>query len=147
MQITGFKNYDEARQYANALYQEKAILSLLAKARTFVVSENNLPLLGTRLSYDDYSKFYAKHFAPIKLSRQPLLYEPAERVVAPQQAESPSSEEVPTNNEDKQQGVPNQIEIEEDAGKQEDTGIYFDDEPTTDKSPADSDEYYDLEGF
>ena len=147
MQITGFKNYDEARQYANALYQEKAILSLLAKARTFVVSENNLPLLGTRLSYDDYSKFYAKHFAPIKLSRQPLLYEPAERVVAPQQAESPSSEEVPTNNEDKLQGVPNQIEIEEDAGKQEDTGIYFDDEPTTDKSPADSDEYYDLEGF
>ena len=161
MQITGFKSYDEARQYANALYQEKHILRLLTKARTFVVSEANLPLLGIRLSYDDYSKFYNKYFAPIKLSRQPLLYEPAERVVAPQQ-ESPSSEDGQTDTEGKQQKAPNgtentqqeddnQIEIEEDAGKQEDTGIYFDDEPTTEKSPAnspaDSDEYYDLEGF
>ena len=156
MKIAGFKSYDEARQYANALYQEKSILRLLTKARTFVVSEANLPLLGTRLSYDDYSKFYAKHFAPIKLSRQPLLYEPAEPL-APQPEPSSTQEDAnSTENkqqeggngtENKRQEAPNQIEIEEDAGKQEDTGIYFDDESTNGNLPAESDEYYELEGF
>ncbi len=140
MQIDGFRNYDEARQYANALYQEKAIQRLLVKARTFVVSEANLPLLGTRLSYDDYAKFYAQHFAPLKLSREPLLYEPAEPL-------APATEETPKGKEDQQQETPEQIEIEEDAGKPEDTGIYFDDDTTPEKSPAANDEYYELEGF
>lgn len=147
MQIGGFKNYDEARQYANAVYQEKSIQRLLAKAHTFVVNETNLPLLGTHLSYDDYARFYTKHFAPLKLSNQPLLYEPADPVVPQQEEPSTSTKETPNDVENQQQEAPNQIEIEEDAGKPEDTGIYFDDEPTNGKSSAETDEYYELEGF
>ena len=76
MVISGFNNYDEARQYANAVYQQTSITRLLAKARAYVISEPNQKLIGYRLSYDDYDKFYTKHFAPLKISNQPLLIEP-----------------------------------------------------------------------
>lgn len=74
--IKGFQNYDEARQYANAVYQQPTITRLLTKARGIVISESNLQLLGTNLSYDDYDKFYSKHFAPLKIQLDHLLYEP-----------------------------------------------------------------------
>ena len=77
MVISGFNNYDEARQYANAVYQQASITRLLAKARAYVISEANQKLLGYRLSYDDYDKFYTKHFAPLAISKHPLLIEPA----------------------------------------------------------------------
>ena len=77
MVISGFNNYDEARQYANAVYQQAAITRLLAKARAYVISEPNMKLLGYSLSYDDYDKFYTKHFASLKISNKPLLIEPA----------------------------------------------------------------------
>ena len=49
---------------------------LLGNNRTYVISEPNLPLLGRQYSYTDYEKFYAKHFAPLKTSTEPLLTEP-----------------------------------------------------------------------
>ena len=78
MQISGFQSYDEARQYANAIYQQPAITRLLAKVRGIIISETNLQLLGTSLSYNDYSKFYTKNFAPLKIKKEILLYEPEE---------------------------------------------------------------------
>ena len=33
-------------------------------------------MLGQQFSYDDYDKFYARHFAPLKISDKPLLNEP-----------------------------------------------------------------------
>ena len=91
MQVKGFRNYDEARQYANDIYQHQAITQLLTKgARGIVISEPNLLLLGTSLSYDDYTLFYTQHLAPLKISKDPLLEEPEEII---QQEKTDDSEE------------------------------------------------------
>ena len=91
MQISGFNSYDEARQYANAVYQQPAIKRLLGNIRAYVISEPNLKLLGTSHTYEEYEKFYSKHFAPLPISKLPLLLEPAE--TAPAAEEEPSTEE------------------------------------------------------
>lgn len=91
MQISGFNSYDEARQYANAVYQQSAIKRLLGNVRAYVISEPNLKLLGTSHTYEEYEKFYSKHFAPLPVSKLPLLLEPAE--TAPAAEEEPSTEE------------------------------------------------------
>lgn len=90
MQISGFNSYDEARQYANAVYQQPAIKRLLGNVRAYVISEPNLKLLGTSHTYEEYEKFYSKHFAPLPVSKLPLLLEPAE--TAPAAEEEPSEE-------------------------------------------------------
>ena len=91
MQVKGFRNYDEARQYANDIYQHQAITQLLSKgARGIVISEPNLLLLGTSLSYDDYTLFYTQHLAPLKISKNPLLEEPEEII---QQEKTDDTEE------------------------------------------------------
>lgn len=91
MQISGFNSYDEAHQYANAVYQQPAIKRLLGNVRAYVISEPNLKLLGTSHTYEEYEKFYSKHFAPLPVSKLPLLLEPAE--TAPAAEEEPSTEE------------------------------------------------------
>ena len=91
MQISGFNSYDEARQYANAVYQQPAIKRLLGNVRAYVISEPNLKLLGTSHTYEEYEKFYSKHFAPLPVSKLPLLLEPAE--TAPAAEKEPSTEE------------------------------------------------------
>lgn len=131
LQVSGFQNYDEARQYANELHQQAGILRLISQARSYVISEPNLELLGRNLSYDDYDKFYTRHFAPLKISKMRLLMEPAEIVV--------DKEEQKKNPED------NGIDIEPQPAEDTDTGIYLDDSNAQD-SEAD-DEYIELDGF
>ena len=127
LQVSGFQNYDEARQYANELHQQAGILRLISKARSYVISEPNLELLGRNLSYDDYDKFYTRHFAPLKISKMRLLMEPTEIVV------------------DKDSPKDNGIDIESQPAEDTDTGIYFDDSNAP-ESEAD-DEYIELDGF
>lgn len=76
MTVSGFRNYDEALQYARQLHAQTSVARLIGNNRTYVISEPNLPLLGHQYSYTDYEKFYAKHFAPLKTSTEPLLTEP-----------------------------------------------------------------------
>lgn len=92
MRISGFNNYDEARQYANQVLQQTSVQKLTGKARAFIVSETNLPLLGAQFSYDDYSKFYNTHFAPLKISTAKLLIDPAEVVTQPAKEKVPMTE-------------------------------------------------------
>lgn len=127
LQVSGFQNYDEARQYANELHQQAGILRLISKARSYVISEPNLELLGRNLSYDDYDKFYTRHFAPLNISKMRLLMEPTEIVV------------------DKDSPKDNGIDIEGQPTEDTDTGIYFDDSNAP-ESEAD-DEYIELDGF
>ncbi|MDD7317366.1 MAG: hypothetical protein SOZ80_01610 [Prevotella sp.] len=96
MQIRGFRSYDEALQYARMLYRQANITTLTKKARGIIISETNLPLLGTQFSHKDYDKFYDKHFAPLKPSTLQLLTEPAEI-----EYEKPAAkEELPDGGED-----------------------------------------------
>ena len=76
MVVRGFRNYDEALQYARGLSEQAGLQQLLSGCKAIVISDKNLPLLGTNFSYADYQDFYDKNFAPLKISSQPLLIEP-----------------------------------------------------------------------
>ncbi len=91
MEISGFRNFDEALQYARQLYR-KHILQRYAGIRTLVISEANLELIGQPYSYGDYDRFYSKHFAPLKTSTFRLLAEPEEIVT--RTGEEPTVEDI-----------------------------------------------------
>ena len=44
--------------------------------RSLIIGDSNLPLLGTRYSYDDYLQFYEDTFIPMKISEEQLLIIP-----------------------------------------------------------------------
>ena len=87
MTVSGFRNYDEALQYARQLHQQSGVARLIGSNRSFIISEQNLTLLGRQYSYADYERFYEKHFAPLKTSAEPLLTEPEDVAPAPHQRE------------------------------------------------------------
>lgn len=91
MEVSGFRNYDEALQYARQLYAQH-IIQRYPGCRSLVISNTNLELIGHPYSYDDYAAYYAKHFAPLKVSTFRLLTEPDEIVTRP--ASDPSAEEI-----------------------------------------------------
>lgn len=92
MVISGFKSYDEALQYARQLYSNNNILRLTRKARAIIISDSNKELLGTQYSYNDYDKFYEKHFIPLRISTMRLLSEP-ETIEYEKEPESEKQEE------------------------------------------------------
>jgi hypothetical protein len=69
-------SYDEALQYARQLYSDPQMARLLRPCRRIVISEENLPLLGTRVSYNDYELFYQQHLQPLEVSDEQLLLRP-----------------------------------------------------------------------
>ena len=73
MLISGFLSYDEALQYARQLYADEHMAEWLRPCRTLVISEQNLALIGTRFSYDEYQQFYEEIFLPLKISDEQLL--------------------------------------------------------------------------
>ncbi len=76
MMVSGFLNYDEARQYARQLYGDQAMADMLRPCRSVIVSEKNLPLLGSTYSYRDYEIFFEEKLEPIDISTEDLLDEP-----------------------------------------------------------------------
>ena len=96
MRISGFLNYDEALQYARQLYTDKAMTEKLENCHSLIISENNLALIGTRFSYDDYEQFYEDTFLPMKISEQKLLIEPGD-------IDLPDVEEIGTEEEQQQE--------------------------------------------
>ena len=126
--ISGFRNYDEALQYARQLHTQAAVTRLVGKNRSLIVSENNLPLLGRQFSYADYDKFYAKHFAPLKTSDEPLLNEP-DAVTTP---EAPSSNEENDSKQNKADGF-NEFDIQDNTGGGSSTTTVLEEEPAVKK--------------
>lgn len=104
MMISGFHHFEEAWQYARALQQETAIRALTSKAHAIIISEPNLPLLGTSLSYKDYEDFYSKHYQSIKPDKKQAaesLKEPEEIVIEEKQSRQEEKEdETKEGNED-----------------------------------------------
>lgn len=88
MIVKGFRNYDEALQYARQFHSQVSLARLMGDSRTIIISEQNLPLLGEQFSYDDYAAFYAKHFAPLKVSTVELLDEPGEITIEKRREEA-----------------------------------------------------------
>ena len=91
--VSGFLNYDEAAQYARRISSDKDMTTRLQGCRRLVVSEANMPLLGTRYSYDDYDRFFIRTLAPVKVSTESLLNLPETIVVAESPDDIDSSDE------------------------------------------------------
>ena len=62
--------------HAQQLFADKALSAQLRRARTVLISDRNLQLLGTSYSFDDYARFYEEKFAPLHI--KPELYLDAE---------------------------------------------------------------------
>ena len=88
MLVKGFRNYDEALQYARQLQKQKQLMKLVGKSRQIVISDVNLPMLGKQFSYADYAKFYEKNFAPLKIASKDLLEIPEMTVTEPDESET-----------------------------------------------------------
>ena len=130
MLVKGFRNYDEALQYARQLQKQKQLMKLVGKSRQIVISDVNLPLLGKQFSYADYAEFYEKNFAPLKIATEDLLDIPEEPVVEPDEQSTTKQrddfEEEPTNN-------------------QNTTNTFFDEEPQPAEKPSTEDGVVNIE--
>ncbi len=82
MIVSGFQSYDEALQYARMLYDNESLRNHIAGTKRLIVSEKNLPSLGTKYSYDEYQLFYERELAPMEVSKENLLINP-ESIDAP----------------------------------------------------------------
>lgn len=78
MMVKGFLSYDEVHAYVQKLAVDPTMKQLLKDTRTLLISEENLKLLGTRFSVEDYQEFYDKTFAPLQIKEDLMLDEPTE---------------------------------------------------------------------
>ena len=133
MIISGFKSYDEARQYTRQLYASvndtgtenpSPLAEQLSRTRVIIISATNFELLGQQFSYDDYDLFYDAHYVPLKISTVRLLTEPAEIDFEPE----PETAEEPADT----------------GGEQQDDGMFID-EGLYNGGVLDDDMLYELE--
>ncbi len=68
--VQGFRSYDEVHTYAQKLYSDKHMATVLEGIRTLLILKENLNLLGAKYSFDDYAKFYEEHFAPMQIPEE-----------------------------------------------------------------------------
>lgn len=79
MQLSGFRSFDEAYQYAREMVATRSIAEQMNKnTRVIIISTKNLDMIGLQFTFEDYQKFYEKYFAPLQISKRYLLSEPAE---------------------------------------------------------------------
>ncbi|MCR5179648.1 MAG: tetratricopeptide repeat protein [Bacteroidaceae bacterium] len=76
LRVTGFQSYDEVHAYAQQLYSDQHMRERLEGIRAILISEQNLKLLGTRYSYDEYAEFYEAELSPLEVPEELILDEP-----------------------------------------------------------------------
>ena len=76
MRVKGFQSYDEVHAYAQLLYADSRLRTRLEGMRTLLISEDNLRLLGTRYSYDDYVEFFDSTLSPLDVPDELNIDEP-----------------------------------------------------------------------
>ncbi len=116
LMVTGFLSYDEAMQYAHRLYADPQMAERLKGCRRIIVSEQNLPLLGTAYSYDEYNEFYEQQLAPVEPTERELLTRP-ENIV---EEEEKNTDEGDDSDDDDLFGAP--------ANQQNSNTVDFDDD-------------------
>ncbi len=75
MCINGFASYDEVHAYAQRLYADDHMHTLLKGIRSMLISSDNLQKIGVSVSVDDYEDFYQTHLAPLDLPKDLILDE------------------------------------------------------------------------
>ncbi len=98
MIIKGFLSYDEVHAYAQNLYLDERMSTLLQGIRTLLISEDNLKLIGTEYSFDEYEEFYDENLVPLEVPEDLQIDEPTDiEVIDPDdvlpEEELPESEE------------------------------------------------------
>lgn len=78
MCIKGFLNYDEAHAYAQSLYADRHMATLLEGIRTLLISDENLGQLGIAFSFDEYKEFFDEKFAPLEIPDDLIIDEPTD---------------------------------------------------------------------
>lgn len=78
MTVKGFQSYDEAHSYAQQLYADTHMAAVLEGIRSLIISEENLKLVGTTFSFDDYRDFYQQKLAPIEVPEDFVIDEPTD---------------------------------------------------------------------
>ena len=78
MIIKGFLAYDEVHAYAQKLYADDHMRTLLEGLRTLLISDDNLKMIGKEFSFDDYKEFYDQHFAPLDVPEDLQIDTPAD---------------------------------------------------------------------
>lgn len=121
MRVDGFRNYDEALQYARLLNSNAAVHQLITSCRKIIISQENLKLLGTQRSYHDYEIFFEQQLSNKPVTSEPLLNKPTEIEYLPQGKKS----------------------TDEPQKDRDDGEIIID----SDSDIGTDDEYYDIEGF
>ena len=87
-------------QLANLWSAEVVVLPLvgtlnnkLSEARLVIISRENMELLGTYYSFDEYKEFYEKNFAPLNISPE-LILDGEEEVIEQRYEDEYSPEEL-----------------------------------------------------
>lgn len=65
--IAGFSSYDEAHAYAQRVFKNKQLRPFLDHSRILLISKENLDLLGSVFSFNDYQAFFDRTFVPLRL--------------------------------------------------------------------------------
>ena len=100
MVFSGFLSYDETLQYARQLYADKAMAERLRPCLSLIISSQNLALLGSRFTYEEYERFYEETFLPMKISEEKLLIRPDGVEIIDPEDEGSESEESTEDEED-----------------------------------------------
>lgn len=75
--VAGFNTFDECHAYATRLAADATLAPYLRQGRALIISKDNLDLLGTTFSINDYQTFYDKTFAPLQPAAGNLIEETA----------------------------------------------------------------------
>ena len=87
---------------AQQLYADTHMAGVLEGIRSLIISEENLKLVGTTFSFDDYRDFYQQKLAPIEVPEDLIIDEPTDiEFVDPEEVDENSE-----NPEEEENGTP-----------------------------------------
>ena len=104
--VKGFRSYDEVHAYVQKLYSDKYMATRLEGIRSLLILEENLNLLGSKYSFEDYRKFYEENFQPMEIPEE--LQMESETII---RGEDEVDDTMP---EKKDEGIDNEMEADDD---------------------------------
>lgn len=73
--VKGFISFDEVHTYAQRLYADKHMNQALEGIRSLLILEENLNMLGSKFSFEEYRQFYEDNFTPLQIPEELQLDE------------------------------------------------------------------------
>lgn len=67
LSVKGFQSYDEVHAYAQSLYSDRHMATVLEGIRSMLILEDNLRLIGGKYSFEDYRIFHDSYLTPMDI--------------------------------------------------------------------------------